>query len=62
MPKHAQSELLNKLESEGKQDLSIDGTERRINRPKDNEEQKKHYSGKKKTHTVKNIIVVGISR
>jgi len=61
MPKHAPSELLNKLESEEKQDFSIDGTERRINRPQDNEEQKKHYSGKKKTHTVKNIIVVGNS-
>src|SRR5258708_13261044 len=35
-----------------------DGTERRIQRPKDAEEQKKHYSGKKKTHTVKNILLV----
>lgn len=61
MPKHAPSELLNKLDSEGKQDLSIDGIERSINRPKDDEEQRKHYSGKKKTHTVKNIIVAGIS-
>ena len=42
MPKHAQSELLNKLESEGKQDFSVDGTERRINRPQDKEEQKKN--------------------
>ena len=35
-----------------------DGTERRIQRPKDDEEQKKHYSGKKRTHTVKNILLV----
>ena len=59
MPEGVPSELLKKLESEGKQDLSIDGTDRRINRPKDNEKQKKYYSGKKKTHTVKNIIIVG---
>lgn len=35
----------------------IDGTERPINRPKDNDEQKQYYSGKKKTHTVKNNII-----
>lgn len=32
----------------------IDGTERRINRPQDNDDQKQYYSGKKKAHTVKN--------
>lgn len=35
----------------------IDGTERRINRPKDKADRKTYYSGKKKTHTVKNLIV-----
>jgi len=35
----------------------IDGTERPINRPKDNEKQKSHYSGKKKAHTVKNNMI-----
>lgn len=35
----------------------IDGTERRINRPKDKEEQKQYYSGKKKAHTVKNNVI-----
>jgi hypothetical protein len=35
----------------------IDGTERRINRPKDKEERKEHYSGKKKTFTVKNNVI-----
>jgi len=59
MPKHAPLELLAKLESEGKQDFSVDGTERPINRPKNKEKQKKNYSGRKKTHTVKNIIIVG---
>lgn len=36
----------------------IDGTERPINRPKDNEKQKDYYSGKKKAHTVKNNLIV----
>jgi DDE superfamily endonuclease/Helix-turn-helix of DDE superfamily endonuclease len=35
----------------------MDGTERPINRPKDNERQQDYYSGKKKRHTVKNIVV-----
>jgi len=35
----------------------IDGTERPINRPKDKEEQKDYYSGKKKAHTVKNNVI-----
>jgi hypothetical protein len=34
-----------------------DGTEREIQRPKEPEKQKIFYSGKKKTHTVKNIAV-----
>lgn len=34
-----------------------DGTERRIQRPKDNERQRKNYSGKTKTHAVKNNII-----
>jgi hypothetical protein len=42
------------------QDFDIfahDGTERPIQRPKDNEEQKKYYSGKQKRHTVKNNLL-----
>jgi len=41
----------------GVRDLLIDGTERPIQRPKDNEKQKENYSGKKKMHTRKNIII-----
>lgn len=37
--------------------LLIDGTERPIQRPHDPERQQAHYSGKKKRHTVKNIII-----
>jgi hypothetical protein len=35
----------------------IDGTERRRQRPKQAEKQALHYSGKKKTHTDKNVLV-----
>src|SRR5690348_16831439 len=35
-----------------------DGTERRIQRPKDADQQKSHSSGKKKCHTVKNVLLV----
>lgn len=33
------------------------GTERRINRPKDQADRKTYYSGKRKAHTVKNLII-----
>src|SRR3954471_20967960 len=38
--------------------LIIDGTERRRQRPKDPEKQALHYSGKKKAHTDKNVVIV----
>jgi hypothetical protein len=38
--------------------LVIDGSERRRQRPKDKEKQAKHYTGRKKTHTDKNVVVV----
>jgi len=44
--------------SEGGANLSIDGTERRRGRPTDPIEQREKYSGKKKTHTDKNILLV----
>jgi hypothetical protein len=42
--------------------LIIDGTERRRQRPKDPEKQALHYSGKKKAHTDKNVIIVDLRR
>ena len=39
-------------------DYIIDGTERRRQRPKKPEKQALHYSGKKKTHTDKNVVIV----
>lgn len=38
-------------------DVFFDGTERRIQRPKDKKRQNKLYSGKKKANTRKNVIV-----
>ena len=38
--------------------LIIDGTERRRQRPKNPEKQALHYSGKKKTHSDKNVVIV----
>jgi len=38
-------------------EFMIDGTERPVRRPKDPEQQKHKYSGKKKRHTVKNNII-----
>ena len=38
-------------------DLIIDGTERRRQRPKKADKQELHYSGKKKTHSDKNVLV-----
>jgi hypothetical protein len=35
----------------------IDGTERPIQRPKDKKRQREFYSGKKKRHTVKNVVI-----
>src|ERR671929_1832218 len=40
----------------GGPDLTIDGSERRRQRPQDHTKQKEHYSGKKKAHTDKNIL------
>jgi len=42
--------------------LIIDGTERRRQRPKGPEKQALHYSGKKKTHTDKNVVIVTLPR
>ncbi len=40
-----------------KSELIIDGTERRRQRPKQSEKQALHYSGKKKAHSDKNLVI-----
>jgi len=44
--------------NESAPDLLIDGSERRRQRPKDTKKQEECYSGKKKAHTDKNILLV----
>jgi hypothetical protein len=46
------------LVNEGTPDLLIDGTERGRQRPNDDIRQKAHYSGKKRAHTDKNLVLV----
>jgi hypothetical protein len=46
------------LTLEGAPHMAIDGTERRRQRPQETTAQQAHYSGKKKTHTDKNILLV----
>jgi len=41
-----------------RRDYIIDGTERRRQRPKNPEKQALHYSGKKKVHSDKNVVIV----
>lgn len=43
--------------SAGGPNLSLDGTERRVQRPVDAVQQREKYSGKKKTHTEKNLVL-----
>lgn len=43
-------------------DSIIDGTERRRQRPKQSEKQALHYSGKKKAHTDKNVIIATVKK
>jgi hypothetical protein len=60
LPERESAQLATKLAEEGETTLGIDGTERRIQRPKNQEKQRTYYSGKKKAHTVKNNVVVGL--
>src|SRR5689334_14492528 len=44
-------------DSAGSGAVIIDGTERRRQRPKNADKQARHYSGKKKMHTDKNVVL-----
>jgi hypothetical protein len=64
LPARKAEELEQKLEEEDDDDeiglhlFFHDGTERPITRPKDKERQKTYYSGKKRQHTIKNIVLI----
>ena len=44
--------------SEGGANLSLDASERRLQRPVNKDKQREKYSGKQKTHTDKNLLLV----
>ncbi|MDM8524297.1 transposase family protein, partial [Desulfococcaceae bacterium HSG8] len=48
------------LTEDGDAEFAIDGTDRDIQRPKDNEKQKEFYNGRKKKHSVKNNVIVSV--
>jgi hypothetical protein len=58
LPERDPENLEKILIDDGADEITIDATERRCQRPKDNEKQKIFFSGKKKTHTVKNNLIV----
>ena len=58
-PERDGQKVATRLEAvEGGANLSLDGTERRLQRPVNKDKQKEKYSGKKKTHTDKNLLLV----
>lgn len=58
-PERAGSGVATAVEARaGAPNLSLDGTERRVQRPVDAVQQREKYSGKKKTHTEKNLVLV----
>jgi hypothetical protein len=57
LPESSISNLPEALRQSKNQDFIIDGVERERRRPKDEKKQKDCYSGKKKKHTNKNVIL-----
>ena len=58
LPERDPQKLEKSLTEDGESDFAIDGADRAIQRPKDDNRQKECYSGKKKRHTVKNNVIV----
>lgn len=61
LPEREPSQLEQVLTECPSLEFILDGTERGINRPKHKESQNENYSGKKKTHTVKNNIITDMT-
>ena len=59
LPERVPEYLREALDAAEVPEVALDGAERRRQRPQDTEAQKQYYSGKKKTHTVKNIVIAG---
>lgn len=60
LPERDPRELEKTLAEDGETEFVIDGAEREISRPVNNQKQKQYYSGKKKRHTVKNNVIVSV--
>lgn len=57
LPEREPANLETVLQSCPGLEFMMDGTERRLNCPKDKADRKTYYSGKRKSHTVKNLVV-----
>ncbi len=57
MPEREGAQFAQAQPKRRKAELIIDGTERRRQRPKQPEKQALHYSGKKKAHSDKNLVI-----
>ena len=57
LPARSAEDLADVLEACDEPKFIIDGTDRPTQRPQDSEQQRRDYSGKKKRHTKKNIVV-----
>ena len=60
LPERDPSGLEKTLTEDGETEFVIDGAEREICRPLNNEKQRKYQSGKKKRHTVENNVIVSV--
>lgn len=57
LPARQPASLMQVLEACPELQFILDGTERPIQRPKDRQRQQDYYSGRKKRHTVKNLVI-----
>lgn len=60
LPERRPTQLAAHLAKSGETRFGIDGTDRKIRRPKKPGVQEKYYSGKKKTHIVKNDLIAAV--
>ena len=57
LPERSSADLAAVLEACDEAEFIIDGTDRPTRRPQDSERQRRQYSGKKKRHTKKNLVI-----
>ena len=57
LPERAPADLTEVLQACDHPEFIIDGTDRPTRRPQDSQQQRRQYSGKKKRHTKKNLVI-----